>query len=63
MFVVALERIADGSELTIDYAWPTAMAIPCRCGAEDCRRWIVDAEKVNALVATSAGHASTDRRG
>src|SRR6185369_853163 len=41
MFVIAGRRIALGEELTIDYGWPAHMAIPCRCGAENCRQWVV----------------------
>ena len=52
MYVVAIERIADGAELTIDYAWPASWAIPCRCGSEDCRHWIVKNEDLDRLVAT-----------
>ena len=37
----ALEDIPQGDELTIDYAWPAESTIPCCCGAESCRGWIV----------------------
>lgn len=40
--VVALRAIAPGEELLIDYAWePGESPMPCRCGADDCRQYIV----------------------
>ncbi|HVU86027.1 MAG TPA: SET domain-containing protein [Pirellulales bacterium] len=62
LYVIAIARIADGSELTIDYGWPAAWAIPCRCGAEDCRRWIVAAAELDR-VETSTERASTNGDG
>jgi hypothetical protein len=58
LYVVATERIAHGAELTIDYAWSAAMAIPCRCGSEDCRHWIVNDAELDAFVTGSAQRAS-----
>jgi uncharacterized protein len=55
VFVMANYRIARGDELTIDYRWPPHMAIPCRCGAETCRQWVVaecDLDAVLAAIAT-----------
>jgi len=52
MFVLALDRIAPGEELTIDYGWPAHMAIPCRCGTDSCRQWIVD--KLDLEIVTVA---------
>jgi hypothetical protein len=52
LYVIANQRIADGAELTIDYAWPAEMAIPCRCGSDACRRWVVsEADLDRAAVA------------
>jgi hypothetical protein len=45
-FVVALEHIRPGEELTIDYAWPAHAAIRCRCGAPTCRGWIVSEQEL-----------------
>ena len=42
MLVVALSDIAAGEQITIDYAWPASFAIPCRCGSDLCRGWIID---------------------
>lgn len=39
--VEALADIAPTAELTIDYAWPADVAIPCGCGSANCRGWIV----------------------
>jgi SET domain-containing protein len=40
--VHAIRTIRPGEELTIDYAWPHDAAIPCLCGAKNCRGFIVD---------------------
>lgn len=46
MFVLALDAIEPGDQLTIDYAWPAHMAIRCRCRAPGCRGWIVAEEEL-----------------
>lgn len=51
LWVQALSDIEPGEELTIDYAWPAEAAIPCACGTEDCRRWIVCMEDLPQLLA------------
>jgi SET domain-containing protein len=45
-WLMALAEIAPGDELTIDYAWPAASAIPCLCGSANCRGWIVSEEQL-----------------
>ncbi len=40
--VEAIAEIAEGAELTIDYAWSAEGAIPCLCGSHACRGWVVD---------------------
>lgn len=47
--VVALRAIRAGEEITYDYAFPAALAEPCRCGARTCRGMIVDEEEVHLL--------------
>ncbi|MBW3595874.1 MAG: SET domain-containing protein-lysine N-methyltransferase [Planctomycetes bacterium] len=42
----ALEAIRPGEEITIDYAWSAESAIPCMCGADACRGWVVDPEEL-----------------
>ncbi len=54
LWLQALRPIEPGEELTIDYAWPADAAIPCACGAQTCRNWIVSPEQL-ALVMQSAG--------
>jgi hypothetical protein len=49
VFLLALEPIERGDELTIDYAWPPHMAIPCRCHAPNCRGWIVAREDLGRI--------------
>lgn len=36
-----IRPIAASDELTVDYAWPAADAVPCQCGSDRCRGWIV----------------------
>jgi SET domain-containing protein len=51
LYVVALRNIQPDEELTIDYNWPATSAIPCMCGAESCRGWVVaeyELEKVES---------------
>jgi SET domain-containing protein len=50
VFLLALARIAAGEELTIDYAWPAHMAIPCRCHSANCRGWVVARSELPGLV-------------
>ncbi|NBX29671.1 SET domain-containing protein-lysine N-methyltransferase [bacterium] len=42
LWVQTIRPIKQGEELSIDYCWPADAAIPCRCGTESCRGWIVD---------------------
>jgi SET domain-containing protein len=42
VFVLALDLIRPGDQITIDYRWPAAMAIRCRCGSANCRGWVID---------------------
>ena len=48
--VETLREIPAGEQLTIDYAWPAEMAVPCSCGSPNCRGWIVDAEQVGRVL-------------
>jgi hypothetical protein len=45
LWLEALAEIEPGDQMTIDYAWPAAGAIPCDCGEPDCRGWIVAADE------------------
>jgi uncharacterized protein len=45
LWLKALRLIEPAEELTIDYAWPMERAIPCLCGASNCRNQIVAAEE------------------
>jgi len=45
----ALTHIPEGAELTIDYAWSADGAIPCLCGSERCRGWVVAEEELIKL--------------
>jgi hypothetical protein len=49
LYVSALRRIATGTQLTIDYAWPADFAIPCHCRSRNCRGWIVDRGELSKL--------------
>ncbi len=48
--VRAIAPINSGHELTIDYAWPSTCAIPCLCGSERCRGWIVAEASLRELL-------------
>ncbi|MEZ6111582.1 MAG: SET domain-containing protein-lysine N-methyltransferase [Pirellulaceae bacterium] len=50
VFLIALRDIRPGEELTIDYNWPAAGAIPCRCQSTNCRGWIVDPAQLDELL-------------
>lgn len=41
LVVVVLLPVSRGEELTIDYGWGAADAIPCLCESENCRGWVV----------------------
>ena len=50
VFLFALRDIQPGEELTIDYNWSAAAAIPCRCHSPNCRGWIVDLDQVKSIA-------------
>jgi hypothetical protein len=62
--VAALRDIAEGEQLTIDYAWSADGAIPCLCGAAACRGWVVAAEELSKvkLPGRQTTAASTPRK-
>jgi uncharacterized protein len=49
IWVATLRDINPDEELTIDYGWPAEEAIPCQCGAADCRGWVVAADQLPQL--------------
>lgn len=49
-FLIALRDIKQGEELTIDYNWSVAAAIPCRCQASSCRGWVVSRDSIDELA-------------
>jgi len=55
VFVLAINDIDVGEELTIDYGWPATNAIPCRCHAANCRGWIVAEDELDQ-VRTAPAH-------
>lgn len=57
VFLIALREIKPGEELTIDYNWSAASAIPCRCRAPSCRGWIVNPDELEILQARLAASA------
>jgi len=60
VFLIALREIKPGEELTIDYNWSAAAAIPCRCHAPSCRGWIVNPDELDALRARLANTLPKD---
>lgn len=51
LWLQTIRSIDAGEELLIDYCWPADAAIPCQCGATNCRGWVVDPEELH-LVST-----------
>ncbi len=51
LFVLAVDTVRPGDQLTIDYAWPAGWAIPCRCGEPACRGWVVAESERHLLAA------------
>lgn len=51
LWLQTIRTIEPGEELSIDYCWPADAAIPCQCGAINCRGWIVDPEERHLLPA------------
>jgi SET domain-containing protein len=52
--IIALRPIAVGEELSYDYAFPAALAEPCRCGSANCRGLIIEEEAL-AVAASGRG--------
>jgi hypothetical protein len=50
IWLTALRVVQPGEELTIDYAWEAEAAIPCGCGSENCRGWIVDEMELEEVL-------------
>ena len=50
IYLLAIDDIRSGDQLTIDYAWPARLAVRCRCKSPDCRGWIVAADEVTKIV-------------
>jgi uncharacterized protein len=53
LFLFALRDIRPGEELTIDYNWSAAAAIPCRCHSPNCRGWIVNEDQLERVTGLS----------
>lgn len=49
LWLQTIRPIEPGEELLIDYSWPADAAITCRCGAENCRGWIVDPAELHLM--------------
>ena len=60
LWVQTIRPIEAGEELSIDYAWPADAAIPCQCGAPNCRGWIVDPAELHLLGNTPPRAAADD---
>jgi hypothetical protein len=62
MWVEATRPIKTGEQITIDYAWPADDAIPCLCGAESCRGWVVARDDALRLPKPPPPKRSATRR-
>jgi hypothetical protein len=56
VFLISLQEIKPGEELTIDYNWSAETAIPCRCEAPTCRGWIVNPDQLAEVPAHNLQH-------
>lgn len=52
--VETIAEIGEGAELTIDYAWSAEGAIPCLCGSDACRGWVVDQDELSKVRRSSS---------
>lgn len=59
LWLHALREIQPDEELTIDYGWPAETAIPCDCGAQCCRGWIVNPSEIEQLSVSRVAHDQT----
>ena len=50
LWLQTIRPIEAGEELLIDYCWPADAAIPCHCGAANCRGWIVDPAELHLVT-------------
>lgn len=50
IWIAAIRTVRADNQLTIDYGWPAEAAIPCLCGAEACRGWVVDAAELHKVA-------------
>lgn len=53
VLLIAVEDTKPGMELTIDYNWTVAAAIPCRCRSQLCRGWIVAPDQISNVQSRS----------
>lgn len=51
LVISAISSIQRGEQLTLDYGWTAAAAIPCACGCVNCRGWIVAQDELERLAA------------
>jgi len=58
--VLACRDIRAGEEIVYDYGFALVHAMPCRCGADNCRGWIIDPDELPALRAKLAGANGTN---
>jgi uncharacterized protein len=49
LWLQTIRPIESGQELLIDYGWPADAAIPCQCGAANCRGWICDPAELHLV--------------
>lgn len=61
IYVESLKPIAKGAEVTIDYQWSIDGAIPCLCGSDECRGWVVAIEELPKLPASKRRRSTGSR--
>ena len=60
LWLQTIRPIEPGEELLIDYAWPADAAIPCQCGATNCRGWICDPAELHLVREREAAGERAD---
>lgn len=54
LFLQVTRTIQVGDQLTIDYGWNADGAIPCSCGDDACRGWVVDEAELAIVLEREA---------
>jgi uncharacterized protein len=59
--IVAIRAVRAGEEINYDYAFAAEVAEPCRCGAPDCRGFIVDIDALHLVKTPVVANGGASR--